>query len=178
MKKIRLLNNVQGYTLVEALMTTLIMAVILGAILMILLSGSESWQVNSAQVEANQEVRKAMEWMKQELIQGGSSTITNVPADGTWYPTITFKTASGVSGGVITWSSNTIQYLRGGTNSQQLLRRSGGVDKVIAIDMQALQFRRQSSSANVVEINVQAQKDTPRGTHLTASANFQVKLRN
>ena len=146
---------------------------------MILLSGSESWQINSTKVEVQQEARKAGDWIKQELIQSGASTITNVPANGTWYTTITFKTAIGTSGGSISWSANTIQYsiVAAGTG-RRLVRTSGGTTRVLAVSMQSLQFRRQAATPNVVEVNLQARKLTPKGTTLTNNSNFKVKMRN
>jgi|GEM_PF-1114362 len=172
-------KSLLGFTLVEALTTVLLFSIILGVCFMILLSGTDSWHVNSAKVEVQQEVRKAADWIKQELIQSGSSTITNVPADSSWYTAITFKTTTGVSGGSISWSSETIQFLLGsGATANQLIRRSGSTDKVCAQGIQTLQFRRQASTPSVVEVNVEAQKTTPKGTTLTATSNFKVKMRN
>ncbi len=159
------------------MITVVLFSIILGVCFVILLSSTDSWHASSAQVEAQQEARKAADWMRQELIQSGSSTITNVPTDGAWYSTITFRTANGVSGGNINWSANTVQYLLGsGATANQLIRRSGGVDKVLAQSIQTLQFRRQTS--NVVELNIEAAKTTPKGRILTADAAFQVRLRN
>ena len=168
-------SSLTGFTLVEAMVTVVLFTIILGVCFMLLLSGTDSWHVNGVLLEVKQELRKGTDWMRQELIESGGSTITNVPANGTWYTTITFRTSTGVSGGTITWSADTIQYLLSGT---QLLRRSGGVDKILAQNMQTLQFRRQASTPNVVEVNMQAQKTTPKGTTLTANSNFKMRLRN
>ena len=163
-----------GFTLVEALVTVIFFSLILGACYLILLAGTDSWQVNSVKIEIQQEARKAADWIKQDLIQSGASTITNVPADGNWYTTITFKTTTGASGGNIAWSSQTTQFL---LSSNQLIRRTA-TDKVCAKDIQALQFRRQAASPSIVTVSVQTQKNTTKGLTLTMTSNFEVKMRN
>ena len=124
-----------------------------------------------------QETRKAMEWMKLDLLQGGYSTITNVPADGTAYSTITFYTSNGINSGAISWSTNTVQFVLGGTNSDELQRISSST-KVIAEHITTLHFTRQSSTPAVVEIALTAQKNTLKGRSVTVSSSFKVKMRN
>lgn len=168
-----------GFTLVEALVTVMIFSIILGASYMVLLSGSDSWEVNRVRVELQQESRKAIDWMSQEMRETGSAAITNVPADGNWYTTITFSLPSGVSGGSIVWSGDTIQYVLGGTNSNQLQRVATGVaTKIIASNIQTLQFRRQSTSSNIVEVSVLARKNTLKGTQIDVNLDFKIRLRN
>ena len=177
LKKLNLYRrkNKRGFTLVEALLSALLFSILYGACVMVLIAGSNSWQVNNTKIEVQEEVRKAVNWMQGELVQAGVSTITNVPSDGTWYTTITFKTTTGVSSGSITWSSNTITY---SLSSNQLIRASGGVNKTIAQNIQTLQFRRQSTTPSLLEITMQGQKTTPKGTVLTASETLGIYLRN
>jgi Tfp pilus assembly protein PilW len=177
----------QGMTLVEALMTVLIAAVILAATSMVLIAGSASWQVNSTKVELQQGLRRAMEWMAQDLRAAGNSvsSITNVPADGTWYNTINFKTATGVSSaGAIVWSTDTIQYVLGGTGNSELRRNiinSGGSTvsyRRTARNMTALRIRRQGASADLVEVSLSCSKRATSGQQVTMSTSFTVHLRN
>ena len=170
--------NSSGMTLVEVLITAILFSVLLGACLMLFLSGSNTWMDSGTQVEVQQELRKAVDWMRYDLQQAGASTITNVPADGAWYTSITFRTATGVSSGVISWSANTITFQRGGSGSTQLQRVSGGATKVLATSISTLQFRRQASSSQVVEVNVQTQQNTIKGRTMSASTTFKVDLRN
>lgn len=141
---------------------------------MTLLAGQDSWQVNTKKSELQDEVRKTESLIENELIQAGQSTITNVPSDGTWYNTITFKTVADVSSGNVTWSANTITYA---VSSSQFTRTSGGTTKVIAQNIQSVQFRRLSATPTLVEISVQGQKTTPRGTVITASDTLKIYLR-
>jgi Tfp pilus assembly protein PilW len=173
------ISSLRGLTLVEALVTVLIFSIILGATYTVLISGSDSWEVNNVRVELQQELRKAMDWMSQELREAGSASITNVLANGTWYTTITFRTATGVTGGTIDWSTDTIQYVLGGADANQLQRiKAGDPTKIVALNIQSLQFRRQASSSDIVEVALQARKSTPKGNQLNVNSDFKIQLRN
>ncbi len=160
--------------MVEVLVMVFIYSIIAGACYVALMSGNTFWQVTSVETELQQELRKGMDAMTEDLRQAGSSSITDVPADGVWYTTITFKICTGVSGGSISWSSN-IQYVLGtGANANRLLR--GG--KVVAQDIETLQIRRKTSSPNIVEVSLLAQKNTSGSRLLSMNSNFSVKLRD
>ena len=168
-------KNQKGMSLVEALIAVLIFSLIFGACLMVLLSGVDSFETSDMRAQLQQNLRKAMEKIKEDLRQSGASTITNVPADGTLYTTITFKTATGVSSSQITWDSNTITYTLASAN---LLRTYGGQIRVVATQISSVQFRRQSSTSDIVEVSLQAQDTTNKGRTFTDSLNFDVQLRN
>lgn len=179
MKNLKCLHASQGFTTAEALVMVLIYSIISGACYVALLSGNTSWQVTSVQTELQQELRKGMDAMTEDLRQAGSSSITNVSADGLVYPTITFKICTGVSGGNITWSSDTVQYVLGtGANANRLLRNSGAQSKVIAQNIQTLQIVRNSGSPNIVEVSILARKNTSGSRLLSMNSSFSVKLRN
>ncbi len=171
------LKSRHGFTLIEALVTTIIFAFIMGICYTLLISGSDSWETNSARVELQQELRKAMDWISQDLRQAGSASITNVPADGNTYTSITFRKSAGASGGNLVWDTNTTRYFLGGTGNTQLQRQIGSqTASVIAQDMQSLQFSRQASTSNIVNVSIQTQKKTPRGKNLTGKAPIQANL--
>ena len=161
--------------MIEVLVTVVLFSLLFGACLTVLLSGSDSWQSNDVKLQLQQELRKGMDWMKNDLLQGGVSTITDVPADGNWYTTITFKTSNGVSGGNISWPSDTTQYLLSGN---QLQRKVGSTTQSIAQSIRSLQVRRQASNSSLVEVLMSAQKNSLRGTIITDSLDFQVQFRN
>ena len=163
-----------GFSLVEVMIATSLMALLVAVSFSVLLSGSNSWQVNSATIQINQSIRNSMDWMKSDLLQAGISTV-DVTANGIPSSTITFKVSTGVSGGAIVWSSNTIQYLLSGT---QLIRRSGGVDKVVAVDITSMQIRRLAITPSIAEISLQAQKSFFTNRNVTLTKTFKVKMRN
>lgn len=186
-KIMRVLKDRRAFTLVEALVTVIVFSVILGACYAVLMSGSDSWEANSVRVELQQELRKGMDWILNDLRQAGSASLSDsgAPVYGTWYTSITFRKSNGVSGGAISWAADTTKYLLGGSDSTQLQRQVGSqTPAVIAQNIQTLQFRRLASAPNVVEVNLQAQKKTLRGknmtgkTAITANLSFKVHLRN
>jgi prepilin-type N-terminal cleavage/methylation domain-containing protein len=173
----RLCRNV-GFTLVESIVTIVIFSFIAGGIYATLLAGDSSWHINSIQIELQQELRKAMSGMRDDLWQSGRAAITDVPADGAWYSTITFYKAAGVSGGKISWSSDTTQFLLGGTNMDQLQRIEDLTTKVMAQSISSLQFRRLATAPDIVEVALQAEKDTFKGGTMSDTLNFKIHLRN
>ncbi len=173
-----LLKDTDGFSLSETMVTLFIYCFIAAACYGALVYGSNCWKVNSVAVELQQELRKGMDWITEDLRQSGTSAVVGVPVDGYWYNTITFKTCTGINNGNISWAGQNTQYSKGGTGSAQLLRTTGGTSKVIAQDFQTVQFRRQAASANIVDVALTVQKNMIGGRTLTRSSNFQVKMRN
>ncbi len=175
-----LMMNVRksGLSMVELMVAVIIFTIMAIGIYTILFVGQEFWLSSKTRVELQQEARRAMEKMINELRQAGDLSISDVPADGTWRNTITFKTPSGVAAGALTWNADSIQYSRGGVEGMQFLRTSAGVAQVIALDIQSLQFRRQVASPNILEISIQAQKATEKNKTINYTLNFNIRLRN
>jgi prepilin-type N-terminal cleavage/methylation domain-containing protein len=172
------LNGCKGFSLAEVLVTVVIFSVLMAAVNTILLVGDSSWQTNRVQVELQQDLRKAMDWMKDDLRQTGSSAIDDVPADGEWYTSITFQMVTGVTGGTLTWNSNTTQFVLGGTDSNQLQRIEDSTTKVIAQNIESLEFRRLAAAPDIIEVALEAEKDTVKGVTITSTLDFEIQLRN
>lgn len=168
----------KGMTLPESMVSILILSVIFSACLMILLSGSNIWQVNNAKTEIKNDMRRAMESIKEDFRQAGPGSVIDVPPDGSWRTSATFRISNGVSGGTINWSSNTVQYSLSGSDGKQLHRVMGLSDRLVANNIQTIQFRRQSSAPDIMEVNVLAQKDSLKGHSLQLALNFEVQMRN
>jgi prepilin-type N-terminal cleavage/methylation domain-containing protein len=164
-----------GFTLVELMFSLIIFSYIAGGLYTVLKVGEGSYLSNSSQVELQQELRKGMEWMKYELQQAGPTSISNVPANGSWYTTITFKTPTGVSSGAISWNTDTIQFSRSGTN---LRRTSGASSRTLAQDITSLQFRRLSTEPKILEVAMTGQVTPIKGEALQDTLNFKIRLRN
>ena len=174
------LKDHQGFTLVEMMVTVAIFSFILGICYTLFISGSNSWETNSVRVELQQELRRAMDWVSQDLRQSGSAAITNVPADGATYTSITFRKSAGASGGNLVWDVNTTRYFLGGVAGNQLQKQVGVQPaSLIAQNIQSLQFSRQVSTPNIVDVSLQAQKTTLREKRpIQASLTLKIYLRN
>lgn len=167
----------QGFSLVEMMIVAIVGSLIIGGLYAVLIIGKNNWEINRDRVELQQNLRTAFEWMRKDLRQAGVATITGVPADGSSNTSITFQTPSTVSSGSVVWAS-AITYARGGTGSAQLLRTVGGVSKIIAQNVSALQFSRTASDPEVILITLQVQKNTPQHGVMTIARTAEVKARN
>lgn len=173
-----LIRGNRGTTLVETLVVVLIFSMLVAGFYSVATVGDNSWQSNRVQIELQQDLRKSMEAMVNDLRQAGSSSIIDVPANGNWYTSITFRIPEGVAAGSIDWTNETMQLLRAGPGTLQLQRIYGAQTKIISNNITSLQFRRLSTSPNTIEIAMQAQKDTLKGLPITYNLNFNVQLRN
>ena len=179
-----------GFTLVEILVTVMIFTILMAAIHTVLLVGQSSWQTNSVRAELGQELRKAMEWMKDDLRQTGDAAISGGPidADDTDYTSITFQMATGISGSAIEWGGGdpdaTTQFILGGTDSNQLQKivrdDDGNVASttVLAQNIRAVVFRRMSTAPDIMEVELVAQKVTTDGRTIDLGVNFEIQMRN
>jgi prepilin-type N-terminal cleavage/methylation domain-containing protein len=206
-----------GFTLVEIIITVLIFSLLIGVLFTVLTTGKASFQIGDARIELQQDLRRGMDSITEELPQSGASyrpqypmESISVPANGTKYSTITFRipndkepfddlngngvydagepfddlNGNGVyddrdvveamidADGNIEWG-NQITY---SLNGRQLLRNSD--PKPLANNIISLQFSRQSSTPNIVEIALQSEKKTVKGNIINLDLNFQLKLRN
>jgi Tfp pilus assembly protein PilW len=171
-------SGTAGMTLVETLVTLLVSSVIFSACLIIFNTGSHMYHASNTQIELQQELREAMLWMQEDLIQTGASKITGVPADGSAYSSLTLYLPSGVSNGAIQWSASAIQFLLGGTGGTDMLRRVNGSDKIIGRNIKTVTFSREAAAPNIVVISMMAEKDDAQGRPLSDTLSFRVKVRN
>lgn len=166
-----------GLTLVEAMVTTVIFMFIFGAAFRIMISGSDIYEINNTRTQLQQELRKAKTWMNEDIRQGGSASVVNVFADDSWYTSLEYRKAAGVTGGAITWDTDTTVFFLDTVN-RQVKRTTGSVTKIIANDIEALEFRRMAAAPDIVEVMVEAENTTPKGRVVNETTNFQIQLRN
>jgi type II secretory pathway pseudopilin PulG len=176
--------NVRGFSLVEALVVVFIFSLLFAALLMVLSGGQASWYTADVLMELNQEMRRSLLTMNKELRQTRSTEISNVPADDTFYTTITFKIPEDVDGdddvidslGRIEWSGD-VSYSLNADN--QIIRTPMlGSIPVLANYVSSLQFRRLSGAPDIIEIYITAQKSTAWGRNLQADIVSSVRMRN
>ena len=159
----------KGFTLIELMIVLLIFSIILGSIFAVMTMGNKAWQSGNVQVEIQQETRKGMDSMLKELRQSSLGQIT-VAAN-----TVTFRIPQSVNNsGNITWCGD-ILYSLGGLNDEQLLRTQGEESRVLANNVQGLQF---SASGKEITITVVVEKESVSQRTLTTTLSSQVTLRN
>jgi hypothetical protein len=173
-KMLRRASGQGGFSFAEIIVVVLISTFLIGGIYTVLITGKNSWEINRDRLELQQELRKGIDWMRRDLRQAGVSTVTGVPTDSTWYTSIVFRTPSGVSSGIVTWNA-TVQYSMAGG---QLIRTTGGVNRVISQDFYALQFRRTAANPNIVQITATARKNTPQHGLISMTVTTQERMRN
>ncbi|MFT5387315.1 MAG: prepilin-type N-terminal cleavage/methylation domain-containing protein [Lysobacterales bacterium] len=179
--KIRNIKNFRrqdGFTFVEMMLSVAVMSIITGGLFSALSVGEGSWKVNTTKITLQQDLRTSMDWMKYDLQEAGLTSIVDVPADDAWYPSITFQVPSGILGGSINWNANSIQFIQGGSDSTDLYRIQNSVTKVLGGNIKTLQFRRLSTSSDIVEVVMIGERDTTSGITVTYQMDFDVALRN
>lgn len=172
------LTNQSGTSLIETLVSVVIFLMIMTGFYSVATVGDNSFQVNRVQIELQQEMRKSMEAMMNDFRMAGPASVVDVPADGNWYTSITFRKPVGIVAGSINWDSNTVEFLRGGPGSEQLQRIYNGSTKVVSQYVTSLQFRRLTTDPDKLEVVMQAQRNSTKGIPVTYNLSFDVQLRN
>jgi hypothetical protein len=171
------IKNKKSTVMVEAMIAIFVFLLLLGIVFTILVVGRDAWHIEDVNVELQQELRKAMVVMSEDLRQSSATVVFGVPPNGAWVNAITFCKPADVVGGYIIWGPST-EFSLGGLNSRQLLKKIGIDEEVIANNITSLQIRRRWISRDIIEVVLSADKTTVKGTQITRNINFQVKLRN
>jgi prepilin-type N-terminal cleavage/methylation domain-containing protein len=128
----RMLRDQRGFTLTELLVVTAVLAVVLGAVILIQQKGQEAYIMGSNRVETQQNARVALDLMTREL--RSATAVTAIPS-GT---SMTFTDQNGVS----------VQYQ---VTSGNLTRTAGGISTTLIGGVQALTLT--YYSAYIVQTN-------------------------
>lgn len=176
----------KGLSLVEVMVTCVIFSFLVAAISMSIFVGNSSWQVNSVEVELQQDLRQAMERIRNDLQQTGAVSLdASVPINDNWvtYTAFNFRKVDGAVNRLISWDTNWTQFTLNGTNLERTYGPDPSTDPatVVAENIQSMQIRRQASSSKIVEVALTAQKNTltgAQGRAISSTLNFQIQLRN
>lgn len=178
-------KSLTGFTFIEVLAVIIISLIVMAGIFVALSAGRQSWFTGSAQVELQQETRRAMDTMVKELRQCIRATIVGVPNDGFSYPAITFQMPEDIDndGDVIAADGSLeqgsqITYLLGGLNGDQILRTSAGFTAVLANKIINLKFKRPLGTLDIMQVSLHAEKNTLQGRLMQSGLRSQVGLRN
>lgn len=151
-------NSLTGFTLVEVLVTTVVLSLLLMGILAVLNSSDMTWNVDMGLVELQQQTRQAMAGMIREIRQAGSVNITTI-----------IPTQDSIDFSIPGSCANCIRYYLD-TNTDQILREyedSNGSETtiVLANNINVLNFCCKGgvdcfdcSGITIVEVQIKAQK--------------------
>ena len=162
----------KGFSLVELLISTLIMSVMVLGIYGVLNIGDKTYNHDMALLDLQQQVRQAMDGMVKELKQSKTSVIT-ISGGGA---RIDFKVPTDITTSPVTYTNDFIAYYLSG--NQVLREYPVGTTTVLANDISALLF---SLSSEVLTVQLSAQKtirDRVMAFPLTGLLTQKVRLRN
>lgn len=170
----------------ELMVTMSIVVSISGVLVAVFRMNQQCWEVAQAHLSVSMELRRAMDEMSRELVSTQVAQV-DIPADGNWYPSITFSVPEDVDGdgtvldssGVLEWSDSITFSLGGETGEQALREQDGELDRIMANGVTELEFRREAATPNVVEVQMTVEKavHTKDFPH-TATLSTRVRLRN
>lgn len=184
----------QGWTLVEAVLVTVLFLVVMAGIMLFLNTQSDFWEYSTTQVDGRSDVERAVAEMAKELrlarrvTPGVAPNITIPSAPGN--TTITFFVPTDMDGsngvldstGNVEWNTNHPIQFTYDAASQQLQRIEGGATRVLGTDITSATFSDQAIDSTVlsneVKIAATLQRITPHRRTVTVSATTIVKLRN
>lgn len=170
----------RGFTLVEILVTSVILGILIVALFLVLSIGQRSWLSADVTIQLRQDIARGILSMGQELKETSPAKI-NLTLNGS-SNSITFEIPQDTNGdglvvdtaGNIEWSPNITYSLNA---SNQILRTvSGGASTILANNITSLQFSRIQDK--VIRINITAAKTSGTGQLLQDAGQIITTMRN
>lgn len=171
----------KGFTLLETLISCVILNVLVFTIFQTMYIGRESWATGGVTLELRQEIIKTFIKMEKELKETRSAE-TNL-ASGASSASLTFKIPQDNNGdgtildtsANVEWSPN-ITYARNGDN--QITRTDSLGTTVLANNISNLEFSRPISPVNILQIDLTVNKTSATGRQFVDSGQIKIKMRN
>jgi type II secretory pathway component PulJ len=169
----------KGFTLVEILVSFLIMTIILGVLFAVLSVGQRSWFTGGPATEIREQLILAVMNMQREISETKPSR-TNL-AVGSTSSSLTFSVPQDNDGngcivndlGGIEWSRDITYSLNA---SGQLIRSAEGADSIHGVNITSLQFTRIND--RLMQIDITAQKASRLEQHVDDAEQAVIKMRN
>jgi prepilin-type N-terminal cleavage/methylation domain-containing protein len=175
----------KGFTLIEVLVTTVILSIILGALFMVLSMGQRSWFTGDVAVELRDQTIRALMTMDKELSATHTTRVTdgsgNPLVEGTAVNSIEFDMPTSMidsswsaidADGDMQWTGP-ITYSRVGT---QVIRNFRGTNWTIANNITNLQFT--WTLTNMMQIDITARKKSNMGWTIPDIEQALIEMRN
>lgn len=94
-----------GFTLVEVLLSAVILASILGVVALVQDRGRNAAHSSNAYTDANVKASRAVDRVVRELLPMGGDSATPSPSNALGTDTLTYQLSEGIVGGVVQWSA-------------------------------------------------------------------------
>ena len=180
------MRNVKGFTIVEVLISAVLIAVLIMAAFTVLDIGRGSWFSGDVRVELRNEITRAFMGMEREIRETRPVSAQMNINYGAAANSITFKIPTtdvdGVvldSFGYIVWSGNIVYALNG--NNEIVRTDPDGSTRVLAKYITSLQFSRNRTPAlpqDLLIINITAQKASGVGKIASETGQLILRMRN
>ena len=180
------MRNIKGFTIIEVLISSAIIAVLILVAFTVLDIGRGSWFGSDVQVEIRNEITRGFMGMERELRETRPVSAQMSINYGESANLITFKIptidANGVvldAFGYIVWSSNIVYALNG--NNEIIRTDANGLTRVLARNITSLQFSRSRIPAlpqDLLIINITARKASDVGKLATETGQLIIRMRN
>ncbi|MFA5096127.1 MAG: prepilin-type N-terminal cleavage/methylation domain-containing protein [Candidatus Omnitrophota bacterium] len=169
----------RGFTLVEVMVTSVVLAILVVALFLVLSLGQRSWLSADVSIQLRQEISRALVSMSGELSATSPARINlilNNPAG-----SVTFNIPDTSGDGIAVDTAGDIEWSPAITyslNAANQIQRSvaGGAVTILAGSITALQFTRIQNE--VVRMDLTASKVSGSGSTVQDSGQAVVKLRN
>ena len=192
----------RGFTLIEMIIVVAIFSIVTAAIFMTMASGRQSWQTNEASVQVQENVRKGLRMLGQEVRESGREQATShvlingtndvivfqVPIDAnTVTPEFDLDGSGKIVWGAEATAGHAIRYdlqagqlVRQHVDALALDANPVGSAKIVANNMTAVSFTRVPAAGNIKGVNVSltAQKTSLAQHTLSVSEQLHIVLRN
>jgi prepilin-type N-terminal cleavage/methylation domain-containing protein len=168
----------KGFTLIEILIAMAIFVFLTAISLSLTYTSKEAWYSSATSIGLRQEIMKTLMTMEKELKQTRpSKTDLAIGANST---SISFKVPKNTNGTVLDASGNivwsdTITY---SLNSGQIRRNDSATTTVLSNNITSLLFIRPASAANLLQVNIGAQKTTTSQRVFQDTEQMMIKMRN
>ena len=175
----------RGFTFMEIMIVSAIVAGIFLVLAAVVRMSQQSLQVQHNTMTVSHELRRGIQEMSRDLAEA-SANVVSIPADGRWYPTITYQIPQDLdlngtvlnALGNVEWSQPVTLAL-GGAGANQVQRTQGGNTRVVSYGVTKLQFRRQALTPQVVEMDLTVQRGATTGGFIQQSnLTSRIRLRN
>jgi len=177
--------NRRGFTIIELMVVIAIFMVIMATLFAGLTVGRKTWFSGSTSIELQWELRKVKDFLIRDLSQARAGTTFSIPAGGALIPganTLQFSIPSTldniVDNMVPTGDWAQITYFLDATDTTQLIRTEGGIQKVVANRITAISFTPDVTDPRLINVAIAATKQNEVGQTISYPLVFDVKPRN